>query len=160
MKNIYGVIPARAGSKGVKGKNIRLLAGKPLIAHTIECARQCDSVKDVIVSTDSTEIAAIAKQYGADIVLFQVQYHPFEAGLKFDQFTSLHAGQAKNARNAVPDLEHRAGLFQLNSGFKSGELLPQDCGNFVWSYYGHILVNYLIAKKVSVQSGLCDRYAL
>lgn len=66
-KNIIALIPARAGSKGVVGKNIRLLNGKPLIAYSIEAAKNCKVVSRVIVSTDSEEIAAIAKKYGAEV---------------------------------------------------------------------------------------------
>lgn len=61
------IIPARAGSKGLRGKNTLPLAGKPLIAHTIEAARAAHSIQRVVVSTDSEEIARIAQQYGADV---------------------------------------------------------------------------------------------
>ncbi|HEY4245812.1 MAG TPA: acylneuraminate cytidylyltransferase family protein [Lacunisphaera sp.] len=59
-------ICARGGSQGVKKKNIRSLLGKPLIAHTIECALKWGKASRVIVSTDSEEIARVAKQYGAE----------------------------------------------------------------------------------------------
>ena len=62
------LIPARGGSKGVPRKNIRLLAGKPLIAHSIEDAQQSTSVDQVYVSTDNEEIAAISQEYGAKII--------------------------------------------------------------------------------------------
>jgi N-acylneuraminate cytidylyltransferase len=58
---------ARGGSKGLPGKNIRILAGKPLIAWSIEHALAVGGVDRVIVSTDSLEIAAVAKQYGAEV---------------------------------------------------------------------------------------------
>lgn len=60
-------IPARGGSKGIPKKNIRLLGGKPLIAHTIESALDSKLFDRVIVSTDDAEIAQISKQYGAEI---------------------------------------------------------------------------------------------
>lgn len=63
---ILGIIPARGGSKGVSRKNIRRLAGKPLIAHTIETALKCPLLHRVIVSTDDEEIAEIARKYGAE----------------------------------------------------------------------------------------------
>lgn len=59
-------ICARGGSKGVKGKNIRPLAGKPLIAHSIEQARASGLFDAIAVSSDSQEILAIADRYGAD----------------------------------------------------------------------------------------------
>ena len=66
--NILTIIPARGGSKGIPRKNVRLLAGKPLIAHTIEHARQACSVDRVVVSTDDPEIAAVSEQYSAEVV--------------------------------------------------------------------------------------------
>jgi|SRR5690554_4758541 len=64
---MLAIIPARGGSKGLPGKNIKLLNGKPLIAHTIEAALNSKSISRVIVSTDDDEIAEISKQYGAEI---------------------------------------------------------------------------------------------
>jgi|TARA_B110000879_G_C11181481_1_gene518645 N-acylneuraminate cytidylyltransferase len=58
---------ARGGSKGLPGKNIRLLAGKPLIAWSIEHARAVQRIDRVIVSTDSQEIANVARKYGAEV---------------------------------------------------------------------------------------------
>lgn len=58
---------ARGGSKGLPGKNIRLLAGKPLIAWSIEHALAVKRIERVIVSTDSEEIAAVAREYGAEV---------------------------------------------------------------------------------------------
>lgn len=62
-----GVITARSGSKGIKDKNIRKLAGKPLMAYTIESALQSRYIDEVMVSTDSDIYAAIAKEYGASV---------------------------------------------------------------------------------------------
>ena len=58
---------ARGGSKGLPGKNIRSLGGKPLIAWSIEQARAVESIERVIVSTDSPEIAEVARYYGAEV---------------------------------------------------------------------------------------------
>jgi len=58
---------ARGGSKGLPGKNIRMFAGKPLIAWAIEHAHSAEGIRRVIVSTDSEEIAAVATHYGAEI---------------------------------------------------------------------------------------------
>ena len=66
MKAI-GFIFARGGSKGLPGKNIRPLAGKPLIAWSIEHALAVDRISRVIVSTDSEEIAVVAREYGAEV---------------------------------------------------------------------------------------------
>ena len=66
MKTIAFIF-ARGGSKGLPGKNIRLLGGKPLIAWSIEHARAVQRIDRIIVSTDSQEIANVAKEYGAEV---------------------------------------------------------------------------------------------
>jgi len=65
--SIVALIPARSGSKRVPNKNIRPLAGHPLLAYTIAAARQSEIFADVIVSTDSGKYAEIARHYGAEI---------------------------------------------------------------------------------------------
>lgn len=65
---ILAIIPARGGSKSVPRKNLRLFAGKPLIAHTIEHARLAQGISRIIVSTDDPEIASVSKQCGAEVV--------------------------------------------------------------------------------------------
>ena len=60
MKTLF-IIPARGGSKGIPGKNIKLLAGKPLIAYSIEVARQLADDADICVSTDDAEIASVLR---------------------------------------------------------------------------------------------------
>ncbi len=61
-----GIIPARGGSRAIPRKNLVTLGGKPLIAHTIVAAREADSLSDVIVSTEDEEIAAVAREWGAE----------------------------------------------------------------------------------------------
>jgi N-acylneuraminate cytidylyltransferase len=65
--NAVGFIFARGGSKGLPGKNIRPLVGKPLIAWAIEQANAVKRIRRVIVSTDSAEIATVARKYGAEV---------------------------------------------------------------------------------------------
>ena len=64
---ILGAIFARGGSKGLPGKNIKKLAGKPLISYAIGTAKAVSAINRLIVSTDDTEIAAIASHYGAEV---------------------------------------------------------------------------------------------
>jgi len=64
---ILAIIPARGGSKGIPRKNIKPLAGKPLIAWTIEAALKAQCIDRVIVSTEDEEIALVAKQFGAEV---------------------------------------------------------------------------------------------
>jgi N,N'-diacetyl-8-epilegionaminate cytidylyltransferase len=65
--HVVGFIFARGGSKGVVRKNIRPIAGKPLIAYAIETARGSALIDRVVVSTDDEEIAAVSRQYGAEV---------------------------------------------------------------------------------------------
>jgi CMP-N-acetylneuraminic acid synthetase len=62
------IIPARGGSKGVRRKNIKMVAGKPLIAHAIQCAAGSMKTNCTIVSTEDEEIASVAFQYGTPVV--------------------------------------------------------------------------------------------
>jgi CMP-N,N'-diacetyllegionaminic acid synthase len=67
MSNILCTICARGGSKGVKNKNIKNLYGKPLIAYTIEQAKASGLFEHIVISTDSDDIATVAKEYGAEV---------------------------------------------------------------------------------------------
>jgi len=66
MADVLAIIPARSGSKGVPGKNVKLLAGKPLLAYSIAAARSALNIDRVIVSTDSEQYAHIALKYSAE----------------------------------------------------------------------------------------------
>ena len=66
---ILGIIPARIGSKGVPKKNIKECAGKPLICWTIEAAGKSKLLDDVVVSTDSEEIAQVAKKNHCAVIM-------------------------------------------------------------------------------------------
>ena len=65
--SILAIIPARGGSKGIPGKNIKLLANKPLVAYTIEAALKVKEIDSLILSTDDTKIAEIGAAYGAQV---------------------------------------------------------------------------------------------
>lgn len=88
MRNI-AIIPARSGSKGLKDKNIKLLNGKPLIAYTIEAAKQSNLFDEIFVSTDSQEYATIARKFGANV--------PFLRGKELASDTSSSWDVVKNA---------------------------------------------------------------
>jgi|TARA_Y100000031_G_C8124677_1_gene339908 hypothetical protein len=79
--NIYTVIPARGGSKSIPKKNIKPLYGKPLIGYSIEYSLKCPLVAHTIVSTDSEEIAEIARNCGAEV--------PFNYGLRLGLCTLI-----------------------------------------------------------------------
>jgi CMP-N,N'-diacetyllegionaminic acid synthase len=65
--SVLAIVPARGGSKGLPGKNVRVLAGHPLIAWSIAAGQCAESVDRVICSTDDPDIAAVATQYGAQV---------------------------------------------------------------------------------------------
>lgn len=101
--NILALIPARAGSKRVPGKNIRMLGGKPLIAWTIEAALASRHVTRVIVSTDSEEIAAAALAHGAEVPFMRPESL---AGADSTEMEFLeHAlDRLSQSENYIPDL--------------------------------------------------------
>ena len=66
MNNIWAVIPARSGSKGIKNKNIKMIQGKPLLNYSIETALESDLISRVILDTDSIEYQNIGKKAGAE----------------------------------------------------------------------------------------------
>jgi CMP-N-acetylneuraminic acid synthetase len=67
-RTAVAIIPARGGSKGIPRKNLCLLGDKPLVAHSIDAALAAAAIDRVVVSTEDPEIAAVARQYGADVV--------------------------------------------------------------------------------------------
>lgn len=64
---VLGIVTARGGSKGLPGKNLKLLAGKPLLAYTIQPARSCGALDRVILSTEDEAIAAAGRELGCDV---------------------------------------------------------------------------------------------
>ena len=69
LSNIIAFIPVRGGSKGIPRKNIKNLGSKPLLAYTIDAARDCELIDRVVVSTDDDEISIVAQEYGAEVVI-------------------------------------------------------------------------------------------
>lgn len=67
IKKLVAHIPARAGSKRVKSKNLRMLSGKPMIAYAIECAKACPEIDEIYVNTDCPKIAVLAEEYGVKL---------------------------------------------------------------------------------------------
>jgi N-acylneuraminate cytidylyltransferase len=64
---LLAIVPARGGSKGLPGKNVKPLAGLPLVAHSIRCAAMCPEITRAIVSTDDATIADVARAHGGDV---------------------------------------------------------------------------------------------
>lgn len=66
-KKFLAIIPARGGSKGIPNKNIMDICGKPLIAYTIEAGKKSKYIDEIVISTDSNSVKAVAEKYGARI---------------------------------------------------------------------------------------------
>jgi CMP-N,N'-diacetyllegionaminic acid synthase len=64
---VLAVVPARGGSRGLPGKNVRSMAGLPLLVHSLRCAKLAPEITRCIVSTDGDDIAAIARTHGGDV---------------------------------------------------------------------------------------------
>ena len=102
MTDILAIIPARGGSKGIPRKNIRSFAGYPLIAWSIAAAKRSEQVTRVIVSTDDEEIAAVAREWGAET--------PFLRPAEF----------AQDRTTDLPVFEHALKWLGENEGYQPG----------------------------------------
>jgi len=101
MASCVAIIPARGGSKGVPRKNVRMLGGRPLIAYAIAAARAAKLVDRVLVSTDDSEIAAVARQHGAGVVERPAELASDTAS---SESALLHALESLRADDAEPEL--------------------------------------------------------
>lgn len=152
MRNI-AIIPARSGSKGLKDKNIKLLNGKPLIAYTIEAARESGMFNEIFVSTDSAAYADIAREYGADVpflrdgtlasdtasswdVVFNTICKYAEYEQSFDSFTLLQpTSPLRNAEDIVDayrvmyykQANAIVGVCEVEHSPLWSNTLPEDC---------------------------------
>ncbi len=84
MKRVIAIIPARAGSKGVRDKNIKNLNGKPLISYTIEEAKKSKLIDKLIVSTDSKEISDISTELGVEVPFIRPNELSTDSSLTYD----------------------------------------------------------------------------
>ncbi len=96
-EKVLAIIPARGGSKGVPGKNIRVVGGKPLIAWSIEAGKNSQFVDKVIVSTDAEEIIQIALNWGADVPFVR------DTNLALDETSTIDV--VFDVINRLPDYE-------------------------------------------------------
>jgi N-acylneuraminate cytidylyltransferase len=128
--NTVVIIPARGGSKGLPGKNIREFAGKPLIVHTIEHALDAPLVDAVYVSTDDEGIAAVSRGAGASII-----YRPAE--LAVDTATTESAIEhALSAITPPPDI---VVLLQATSPLRPEGALQAALEKFTAGEYDSLL---------------------
>ena len=117
-KNILAIIPARGGSKSIPKKNIKEFGGKPLIAYPIELAKSISIINKIVVSTDSEEIASIAKKYGAEVPFIR------PAELATDEASTLSV-----LRHCVSFLEKNE-----NEHKEIFSFFPCDCKCFVCDF--------------------------
>ncbi|MBS3150022.1 acylneuraminate cytidylyltransferase family protein [Candidatus Woesearchaeota archaeon] len=108
-KYVVAIIPARGGSKGVPGKNIKLLDGKPLITYAIEASLKSKVFNDVIVSTDSEEIANIARKFGASVPFLRP------------------AHLATDIAHTPPVIEHAVSFLEQSKGIKVDVVVTLQC---------------------------------
>ncbi|MDD6070248.1 MAG: acylneuraminate cytidylyltransferase family protein [Clostridiales bacterium] len=102
-KKVLAVIPARAGSKSVPHKNIRMIGGKPMLAHSIAHGQQSKYINRIIVSTDSEEYAKIARSYGAEVPFLRPAEYATDTALDYDVF--YHAlSWLQEKEGYVPDI--------------------------------------------------------
>jgi CMP-N-acetylneuraminic acid synthetase len=100
---ILAIIPARSGSKSVKDKNIREIAGKPMLAYSILHGLQSKYISRVIVSTDSEKYAEIARAYGAEVPFLRPGEYALDTSLDIEVFE--HALKfLREKENYVPDI--------------------------------------------------------
>lgn len=97
---VLGIVTARGGSKGIPGKNLRPLAGRPLLAYTIDAARASRALDRLILSTDDPEIAEVGRALGCDVPFLR------PADLALDQTAHL------------PVIQHAVGWLEEHEGYR------------------------------------------
>ena len=99
-QNILGIIPARAGSKRIPRKNVKLLCGKPLITYTFDAATNSSALSRLIVSTDDEEVIALARQHGIDVPFTRPAEFATDTATDFDWITHAVKELQKQGWNA------------------------------------------------------------
>ncbi|SFR47141.1 acylneuraminate cytidylyltransferase family protein [Halorubrum sodomense] len=153
------LIPARGGSKGIKKKNIVDVAGKPLIAHSIEAAQQSDTIDDVVVSTDSQEIADVAAEWGASVPYLRpdklatdeaptepVITHALEHE-SADEWTHVVLLQPTSPLRTGNDIENAIATFEQSSGTSLVSVFEDHSYRWEETSNGAIRKNYQGDRK-------------
>ena len=125
-KNFVAIIPARAGSKEVKKKNIALINGHPLLSYSIEAAKRSKFIKRIFVSTDGKDISKTAEKYGAIVIK-----RPKNISNRTSQIepTVLHA--IKNIEKSFKDKVDNIVLLQPTSPLRSINDLDNAISKFI-----------------------------
>ena len=126
---ILAVVTARGGSKGIPGKNIKLLGGQPLLAYSIEAAKKSKLITHTIVSTDALEIAEVAKKFGGEV--------PFMRPKELAEDQTPHVPVMKHA---IEFMEKKLGvtfdyavILQPTSPFRTTDDIDQTLGKLITS---------------------------
>lgn len=133
---ILGLIPARGGSKGVPKKNIKMIHGKPLIVWSIEKALASKLIDKIVVSTDSEEIACIAKEAGAEVLMRPAELATDTAST---QDVMVHALQQYPADTLV--------LLQPTSPYRSEGLIDECITEFLQNDYDSLATGFMCDYK-------------
>ena len=120
MLTCVALIPARSGSKRIPNKNIKKLGNYPLIAYTIAVAKLSKLFRDIIVSTDSEEIANVAKKFGASVPFLRPE--EFATDTSPDIEWVLHALIYFNKKNTLPEY---FSILRPTSPFRTVEMLQK-----------------------------------
>ena len=140
---ILGITPARGGSKGLPRKNVKLIAGKPLIAWTIDSAKKSRFFDRYIVSTEDDEIAKIAKKYEAEVL-------PRPKGLTTDEASTLSVLQ--HTVNNIPcDI---AVLLQATSPIRTPGLIDECIKEFIDNGYDSLATGFICKF---IEYGKCEQ---
>ncbi len=130
--NILGIIPARGGSKGIPRKNIKKIAGKPLIAWTIEAAKRSKLLDKYVVSTEDNEIAETVRGYDVDVLS-----RPSE--LATDEASTLSVIQ--HAINEIPC--DTVVLLQATSPIRSPGIIDECIKEFIANGYDSLATGFI-----------------
>jgi N-acylneuraminate cytidylyltransferase/CMP-N,N'-diacetyllegionaminic acid synthase len=118
---MIAIIPARGGSKGLPGKNIRNLNGKPLIAYTIEAALKSKYITRVILSTDDLEIANVARQYGAEVPFLRPSHLAADTAKAIDAYKYTYERLEKEENIEISEFV----ILQPTSPFRTAKYIDE-----------------------------------
>jgi len=140
--NILGIIPARGGSKRTPRKNIKMIAGKPLIAHTIEAGLKSKLINRVIVSTEDAEIAQVALAFGAEVI-----ERPHELAMDTTKTAPvmMHVVEQLELQGYVPDI---VVLLQPTSPTRDEKLIDAALAQFINSGKDSIFGGFKLRKSM------------
>jgi pseudaminic acid cytidylyltransferase len=123
------IIPARGGSKRIPGKNIKLFAGKPIIAYSIQSALKSGLFEEVMVSTDDLEIAEIAKKFGAKVPFFRSKENSDDHATTSDVLKEVllfYIGKGREFSNAC--CLYPTAPFVTSDSLKEGKKILKESG--------------------------------